>query len=589
MGKTVKILGIIFIVVLVIIAGLSLFVHLYLTDERLRTLLLPPLEEALGRQVAITGMDVSLLHGITIRDLLVKEADGKTDFLRTKAFVLHYDLLPLLQKKLLISEIMIEEPFVRIVRTKNGTFNFDTLALMQKSEAPQTRKEQGGAEAVLPLALTINRIRLQQADVVFYDELGELPDAQAWADMDVAVSMAPDMAALRYSGDLTMKVAMDYGQLKPYLNGKAVFDQDRIDLTMDADVNKETVKMKASINQYRTSPDIGLDLTGDTVNVDHLLALAAAVPQHESKTTTPAPAAPATAPAAALPPDLHAAGQIRIAKALYKEVTISNVALRYELARGILRIQDLSAQSMGGRASSNLTVDLNKPDLSYTGDIGVQNMQAAEFSSAFAQKAGNIISGSLQSSLDFSGSGTQWSTIRRTLTGSGSFSLTDGRISNTPIADAVAGLLNLPELRDITFRKISGDFQIVKGGKVELDSSLDGEVIKAETKGTIGLDGALDLPVTLHLSPALSKKVAQTASLARYLADERGETVLHLKLVGTATKPRPTLDVAGVQQQVEKAIKDKAMETIEKSLSGEQKDGSRTPVEPQQLLKKLFK
>jgi uncharacterized protein involved in outer membrane biogenesis len=55
------------------------------------------------------------------------------NFVSTKAFVLSYELLPLLQKKLIISEIRFDEPAVQILRDKNGQFNFSTLAFLSDS------------------------------------------------------------------------------------------------------------------------------------------------------------------------------------------------------------------------------------------------------------------------------------------------------------------------------------------------------------------------------------------------------------------------------------------------------------------------
>ncbi|MBW2471128.1 MAG: AsmA family protein, partial [Deltaproteobacteria bacterium] len=130
MGKLGKVLGIIFLLIVVVIAGLAAFVHYYLTDERVKALIIPQAEAALGREVAIGDIKIGLLSGITIRDFLIKETDKTTNFVSTKAFVLSYKLLPLLQKKLIISEIRFDEPAVRVTRNKNGKFNFSTLKIL---------------------------------------------------------------------------------------------------------------------------------------------------------------------------------------------------------------------------------------------------------------------------------------------------------------------------------------------------------------------------------------------------------------------------------------------------------------------------
>jgi len=128
MGKISKVFGIIILLIVVAIAGLIAFVHFYLTEERVKALVIPQAKAALGREVAIGDIKIGLLSGITIRDFLIKEVDKETNFVTTKAFVLSYDILPLLQKKLIISEIRFDEPAVQIIRDRKGQFNFSTLA-----------------------------------------------------------------------------------------------------------------------------------------------------------------------------------------------------------------------------------------------------------------------------------------------------------------------------------------------------------------------------------------------------------------------------------------------------------------------------
>jgi len=140
MGKFGKVFGILILLVSVTIIGLIAFVHFYLTEERVKELIIPQAEAALGRKVAIGDIKIGLLSGITIQDFLIKEADTETNFISTKAFVLSYELMPLLQKKLVISEIRFDEPAVQIIRDKKGQFNFSTLAIL--SDKPKKKKEE---------------------------------------------------------------------------------------------------------------------------------------------------------------------------------------------------------------------------------------------------------------------------------------------------------------------------------------------------------------------------------------------------------------------------------------------------------------
>jgi hypothetical protein len=274
-------------------------------------------------------------------------------------------------------------------------------------------------------------------------------------------------------------------------------------------------------------------------------------------------------------------------------MTIKDFVMQYALDKGILTIDDLRALTLSGELQSDLQVDLNQPDIVFTGKMGVRSVEITDFESVLARQLSDAVSGTLESSLTFAGAGTEWSAIRNVLTADGTFALQDGRFKNTPVTESVATLLGLPELNDISFQDVSGTFQIVKGGKVIINTRMNSQDIKAQTDGIVTLDGGLDLPVTLRLSKELTDKLSSRASVAKYLTDEQGETVLKLKLTGTVTNPRPTLDAAGVQKAFEK----KALDTISDVLSDKKSDSKssadkNTEVPPgnevQDLLKGLF-
>jgi hypothetical protein len=121
---------------------------------------------------------------------------------------------------------------------------------------------------------------------------------------------------------------------------------------------------------------------------------------------------------------------------------------------------------------------------------------------------------------------------------------------------------------------------------------MTGKDVNAQAKGTVGLDGKLDLPVSMRFSPELSEKLKKRASVAKYLMDETGEAEIRLKLAGTVTRPYPTLDTAGVQEQVKETVRKKAIEELGKVLSGEKKDkegnNDSKPDAANELIKGIF-
>lgn len=597
MKKLSKILVIFCVLIVVVLVGLSLFVHFYLTEDRVKALVIPQAEKALGRTVRIGEVNVGLFSGITVKDFTVKEKDGHTDFVSTKEFVLRYDLLPLFQKKIVVSKVRLDTPYVQVSRDKDGLFNFETLAVLAKAglEKPVTKDTGKPSSAALPLALTVKEVTVDNAQFVVRDALKEIPDTDIKADLKVSLDLGRDLASLRYRGDLRFDANAEYGELRPHVFGKSDFDQDRLGYTVDVSLEKEQIRLSGEVKNYAKEPDIRLDVVSDTVNIDHLLALAAGLPaasqnkgqgySKDVKTTFPA------APGAVLPPGLKVAGEIKIGHTLYKGLVLNDFLLEYGLDKGVLTVRDLSTRVADGQVRGKIKADLNKPGLAYNGQLDVESINMERLLASLAPEVKDMISGVLQSHLTFSCSGTEWPKIRKALIVDGTYGLHDGRVSNTPITVSVARLLELDELNNISFEDLDGSLHIING-QVALKTRMTGKDVNAQAQGTIGLDGKLDLPFSLRFSQELSEKLKKRVSVARYLIDQKGEAEIRLKLAGTATRPYPTVDTKGLQEQVKETVRKKAIKEIGKVLSGEkkdkEKDGDAKPNVANELIKGIF-
>jgi uncharacterized protein involved in outer membrane biogenesis len=586
MKKTAKIILALFLLVMVIVAGLSLFVRFYLTDERLKEMLIPPAEEALARKVSLGDIDVGIFRGITLNDLVIKEADGQTDFVRAKAFVLSYELFPLLRKKLVIGEIRFLEPNLRLVRDANGTFNFETLPFLVKKAPPPSEKSAGNGAAALPFALTIDQIRVENARLSLVDATRELPDVDLQADLALTVDLSPDLANLHYQGNLSFEAVLVHGKLKPTIRGKSNFDSRNLEITADVTLDQEQVHLDGKVENYTQSPNIRLDLSSDALDLDHLLALTAGLPVAAGQAARKAPEKDAPA-GRAIPQDLRAEGKVQVAKAIYNNFTVENFLLHYTLGKGLFTITDLTAQAADGTIQADrIEVDLNRPELGYSGSLKIKGMQIAPIVRAVAPKTPDVIGGKLEASLNFEGSGTSWQDIQQTLTADSTFALQESWLRHTELTRTVASLVGLQELNDLSFTAAAGSLRLEKGD-VLLNSKFTGEQLGLEAQGIIGLDGRLNLPVTMKLSPLLSEKLRQRIAVAKYLAEEGGETVLKLKITGTVKQPRPVLDQAAVREQTEKAIKNKLFEELDKAI--QKKEGDSQKLDPaRELLKGLF-
>jgi len=765
MAKLFKILMFLLIFIVLAVAGLSIFIRYYLTEERLKAVIVPQAEKALGRKVELDSIKVSLLKGITITDFAIKEEDEKEDFLRAKEFVFRYDLMPLLQKKIVVSQIKIIKPEIKLVRYKNGRFNYESLRVLKTGEAnSKSPKTPSTAEAAaLPLALTIDSIVVEDAHIAFTDEKKELPRIDAKADCSLSLDMGADIKSMRYAGKAGFEADIKYEKVSSAVTGNIKFDTDRAEFDILAGLDDQRVRLVGDVKNYLQTPNAHIDISSDELNIDKLLALVAAIPsasKQESKpqpetthTSKPGEAIPhglkvegkisigkilyqpyeiesfglkyllkdgkifvqdisakllgkdlqgtmtghgsadltsmvggftlesldldvqgikaqvagktsfdsskielnfnvafdsqkarivgeiknyTTAPnvklditsdeidankllaitaalpkakaqagssqtktspkeseAIELPKGLKAQGTIRVSRLLYKKLIITDLLIKYRLIDGVLFIDEFSAKTSDGYIRSRSQAVLTKKRIPFKGDVKIKGINLPKLLQGLESPMAGKLSGFMEAEFVFSGTGIQWDYLQNTLNVEGKYLLRDGTIKGVKAINSIAELLGLPSLKNVDFNSLDGTVH-VSNGKVQLKTVMSGRELSARAKGLIGLDGSLDLPLTLTLSEHLSKKLIQKSGYAKYLTNQHGKVELNIKLAGTVKSPRPSIDTSGVKKKVKKKIKKRVVKELGKFLGKSKgKNGANTETEgkkitPKNLIKGLW-
>ncbi len=185
MKKAISILVAVLAVVAVVMA---VIIKTYITPERIKTFLVPYAEQTLNRKVSVGEINISLLTGINIKDFTIKEADGKTDFIKCRDFILKFQLLPLLSRKVIIDDLRLMSPEIRMSRDKEGRFNFEDIG---KKEMPEEVKEKSAPEAKgLPVSLLVNNVSVRDSRFSFTDSTRALPDVKGSFAIDAGIKSA---------------------------------------------------------------------------------------------------------------------------------------------------------------------------------------------------------------------------------------------------------------------------------------------------------------------------------------------------------------------------------------------------------------
>jgi AsmA protein len=179
MNKLLKILSGIGAALILLVVALLVLATVLITPERVKETILPLAEENLQRKIELGDIEVSLFSGIEIHGLKLYEKNGQDLFVSTDMVRLKYQLLPLLAMKVVIDEVRLEKPNVRVVRFKDGQFNYSDLVDGVDSEPTpedtQLQTPQGSestsSESDRPISLLVSNLLLQDGHLVFLDHV----------------------------------------------------------------------------------------------------------------------------------------------------------------------------------------------------------------------------------------------------------------------------------------------------------------------------------------------------------------------------------------------------------------------------------
>jgi len=564
--KTKKTISIIVAVLVLLIAAASVFVHLYLTDERIKSLVIPPAEKALGRKVEIGGVSVSLFSGIEVRDLAVAEADDRNVFAGIDSLVIKYRLLPLLRKKIEISRVILERPQIRISRDKAGKFNFASLAILAApaaadgGEKPAAGKKADGSA----ISLGIEKIAVRDGRILVSDRTGAIPDTET--DFDIDMNLELSGGAPSFNGRARATVRSEYGGLRPVVKVNADFDQERARAEFSVELDSEKMKLAATVRSYRKNPVTELVFTADRLNVEKLMALAARLPEKPAAAKAES-AGNRSAEKAAAPPELPpVTGRIVIGRLTYLDLEAGNIAASFHTDSDKLFIDDLALATCGGRINGKTILTLSDP-IAYEGKIAAENISIAALRKGLRQTGGGIADGKTAIDATFSGRGAAWPKLADHLSASGSYSLKQARITRNPYTELLAAALKDPAVAELTASDLKGDYE-VKNGRLWLSGALASREIGLTGKGSVGIVAAdLDFRITAAVPAATAAKTSP--ELAKALAGEGKTVKLGLTLRGPARDPRLGLDRAQLRNAAKKQARQRAAAEAEKLISKE--------------------
>ena len=143
MNRKVKIAGIVVAIVLLILIALPLFINVNSFRPKIES----EASNALGRQVKLGDLSLSILSGtVGVDNISIADdpAFSKSPFVTAKSLKVGVELMPLIfSKELNVTGIVLDQPQITLLKAANGTWNFSSLGGASAKKAPEAKQSEG--------------------------------------------------------------------------------------------------------------------------------------------------------------------------------------------------------------------------------------------------------------------------------------------------------------------------------------------------------------------------------------------------------------------------------------------------------------
>jgi len=130
----------------------------------LKYILAKKLSENLHRGVTINQIKINpYALSIAVRGLTVKDKDSSETFVSCEEIFLNLQSLSALKRAIILSEIRLSQPFIKITQHPDRSYNFSDLIEKKETKPPEKEKSK-------PLNFSINNIKIENGSIDFLDE-----------------------------------------------------------------------------------------------------------------------------------------------------------------------------------------------------------------------------------------------------------------------------------------------------------------------------------------------------------------------------------------------------------------------------------
>ena len=338
------------------------------------------------------------------------------------------------------------------------------------------------------------------------------------------------------------------------------FNAQNLEVTLD----QTKLTGQVGISDF-ANPFINFKLVLDEIDLDRYLPPAnSKTTTTETKSASPAKAGDDTLPLEALR-GINAKGTFDIGKLKISGTHSEKIHLELNAKKGLIKLAPLSANMYQGQYKGNVSLDARGKTLKLALNESLKGVQVAPLLKDL--NGSDRLSGTVNAQAKLTGNGATVEQIKKTLSGNGSFSFTDGSVKGINIAESIRKAKAALGGKSITSNEpLKTDFSSLTGSFIAKNGVINNQDLLVKSP-LLRIDGAgkIDLPKEgINYGLKVSIVSSTTGQGGEALADLKGLTI-PIKITGTFDNPKPTVDL-------ESMFKDKAKEEIKAKIADKLKD-----------------
>jgi uncharacterized protein involved in outer membrane biogenesis len=549
MRRAAAILGGIFLILI-----LALLLAPFLVDlSFLKSRFLPQVESALGRSVDVGSIRLSLWSlGVQLKDIVVQDDPqfSSDDFFRSDSVIVSLRFLPLLRKRVEVSQLLVQRPEIHLIQDSDGRLNTSTLGKGDGKKSPPA--EPSPPQEQRPIGVVADRVIVKNGRITYVRRLQDGPPVSTAAeDVDLTLSDLQLGKIVSINLETRIEPQGKQGRLKGRIGPLTTpLKPETIDLS--GTVGRSDLHLTGGYRQGR----LLLTANARQVDLDELMLL---LPQRESPPNKPTGPPPASS-RGATPMEVD----FNLKKVQMKGMELSDFSGKGKINRKTGTLEDLTGYIWGGRFTGNGRVGLSGGTLPFSANFALQEVSLGSIIKQFVPVNPELFTGSASFQVGLNGSGGSWGALSRTLTGEGSWEVGEGEIKNVNLLGESLSILRVLDQVQLSlepktqFSSAKGAFKIDAGRIGVSNLSMDNPLFDLIGKGEIGLEGAYRIIGEMRLAESVTQQIRKTPAGA-LLPVQEGRLEVPIEIAGEAQNVRLAIR--------EEALKEATAEQLRKGLS----------------------